>query len=247
MNLGPFDISAEQVQALGTRFTPFVNRLLQVEVSAATQMFGYQLAINSNETTPDGGVDASLRSGEAGEFIPGKDSAWQFKRTNVGPTGCAREFGKAVWAHPFVRGGGSYVMVIGAALPDKLIESRRKAIADKAIELGLLMSDSPERIRVYDANRLARWASRFPGLAVSRLSGGPGSAAVDFEAWASGRTHTTRWVPDADRTSIAELIRQQVSSQELVELRIQGDSRSEERRVGKECVSTCRSRWSPYT
>src|SRR3546814_12471993 len=25
------------------------------------------------------------------------------------------------------------------------------------------------------------------------------------------------------------------------------NARSEERRVGKECVSTCRSRWSPYT
>src|SRR3546814_16997809 len=25
------------------------------------------------------------------------------------------------------------------------------------------------------------------------------------------------------------------------------EGRSEERRVGKECVSTCRSRWSPYT
>src|SRR3546814_15547497 len=25
-----------------------------------------------------------------------------------------------------------------------------------------------------------------------------------------------------------------------------GTDRSEERRVGKECVSTCRSRWSPY-
>src|SRR3546814_13094726 len=25
-----------------------------------------------------------------------------------------------------------------------------------------------------------------------------------------------------------------------------GTERSEERRVGKECVSTCRSRWSPY-
>src|SRR3546814_4853771 len=25
-----------------------------------------------------------------------------------------------------------------------------------------------------------------------------------------------------------------------------GELRSEERRVGKECVSTCRSRWSPY-
>src|SRR3546814_6378847 len=25
-----------------------------------------------------------------------------------------------------------------------------------------------------------------------------------------------------------------------------GSARSDERRVGKECVSTCRSRWSPY-
>src|SRR3546814_15945803 len=28
--------------------------------------------------------------------------------------------------------------------------------------------------------------------------------------------------------------------------RSEGRRRSEERRVGKECVSTCRSRWSPY-
>src|SRR3546814_20225876 len=33
------------------------------------------------------------------------------------------------------------------------------------------------------------------------------------------------------------------SEAELVET---FDVRSEERRVGKECVSTCRSRWSPY-
>src|SRR3546814_11867322 len=30
------------------------------------------------------------------------------------------------------------------------------------------------------------------------------------------------------------------------ECRRRGEGRSEERRVGKECVSTCRSRWSPY-
>src|SRR3546814_13974998 len=28
--------------------------------------------------------------------------------------------------------------------------------------------------------------------------------------------------------------------------RVDEDARSEERRVGKECVRTCRSRWSPY-
>src|SRR3546814_15927690 len=31
-----------------------------------------------------------------------------------------------------------------------------------------------------------------------------------------------------------------------IELEIIFQERSEERRVGKECVSTCRSRWSPY-
>src|SRR3546814_7169638 len=41
--------------------------------------------------------------------------------------------------------------------------------------------------------------------------------------------------------------------QRRIEMRQQGgrdeqpqQERSEERRVGKECVSTCRSRWSPY-
>src|SRR3546814_12036296 len=38
--------------------------------------------------------------------------------------------------------------------------------------------------------------------------------------------------------SIAELCCKDVIAQSLY--------RSEERRVGKECVSTCRSRWSPY-
>src|SRR3546814_8145276 len=32
----------------------------------------------------------------------------------------------------------------------------------------------------------------------------------------------------------------------LVRGELLGLARSEERRVGKECVSTCRSRWSPY-
>src|SRR3546814_11502111 len=30
------------------------------------------------------------------------------------------------------------------------------------------------------------------------------------------------------------------------EILLEANERSEERRVGKECVSTCRSRWSPY-
>src|SRR3546814_21034459 len=41
---------------------------------------------------------------------------------------------------------------------------------------------------------------------------------------------------------LAEKMSQEMSQPVIVENR----PRSEERRVGKECVSTCRSRWAPY-
>src|SRR3546814_12534292 len=49
-------------------------------------------------------------------------------------------------------------------------------------------------------------------------------------------------VPPATRGAIAMAIRKHVSA----DLTLDDYVRSEERRVGKECVSTCRSRWSPY-
>src|SRR3546814_12972043 len=38
----------------------------------------------------------------------------------------------------------------------------------------------------------------------------------------------------------------QLSSEQGIHVQDYLNDRSEERRVGKECVSTCRSRWSPY-
>jgi len=223
VTLGPFDIPSERIQTLGASFTPFVNRLLDVE-ARRHGLQGYRVSVNSNETTPDGGVDASLRDAPSTDYLPAGDSAWQFKRTGLGPQACADEFADAHWAHEFVRAGGSYILVLGAALPDNRIEERRKNVAEKAIELELLAVDDNRRIRVYDANILARWASRFPPLAVSRLAGGPGSVAVDYETWASGRTHDKQWIADADREAATRTIRSQVSSPGIVEVRIQGES-----------------------
>src|SRR3546814_10068805 len=42
------------------------------------------------------------------------------------------------------------------------------------------------------------------------------------------------------------LRRHDLQGRALLGDRLGGGERSEERRVGKECVSTCRSRWSPY-
>src|SRR3546814_14689933 len=53
---------------------------------------------------------------------------------------------------------------------------------------------------------------------------------------------------DKAEVSVGQLSRQLGANRNLYEslLKRYTETRSEERRVGKECVSTCRSRWSAY-
>src|SRR3546814_10821732 len=58
------------------------------------------------------------------------------------------------------------------------------------------------------------------------------------------------WYPVRKRQKTAQKIEPVLSPQpdldKIFHPRKRRAKRSEERRVGKECVSTCRSRWSPY-
>src|SRR3546814_16889119 len=59
------------------------------------------------------------------------------------------------------------------------------------------------------------------------------------------RPRLSRRSGDADDPAMAARTRR--DTERVQRRRAVGDAdRSEERRVGKECVSTCRSRWSPY-
>ena len=223
MAFGPFDITADRIAALGPRFTEFVNRLLDLE-GRARGLAGYRLTVNIIETIGDEGVDAATRQAPEGDWIPTGDTAWQFKRSNLGPKACADELGDAVWAHEFLRDGGSYVIATMVALTDNLIERRRKKVADKAIELGLMAADDPQRIRVYDANAIARWSSQFPSLAISQVAGGPGQVAIDFEAWSKKSVYQSRWTPDASRDTAIADIRRHIKSPGAIDMRIQGES-----------------------
>jgi hypothetical protein len=237
MPFGPFDVTAAQIVSLGVGFTEFINRLLDVEV-ASHGIDGHDLVITKNDTTPDGGVDAALHNAVATAWLPKGNSVWQFKRSNFGPKACADELEGAKWAQEYVKAGGSYVIVVGADLNDTLVENRRKAVAKKAIALKLINKDDPGRIRVYDANQIARWVSRYPGLAVSRLLGGPGMDAVDFDYWSATRTHQVEWVADAARQDAIATIRSLVAEDQIVEVRIQGESGIGKTRLVLESVRT---------
>src|SRR3546814_5415124 len=63
--------------------------------------------------------------------------------------------------------------------------------------------------------------------------------------WGSGQYDVHLY--DADNVKVGEDLTVEIPGGEATALpTLSADKRSEERRVGKECVSTCRSRWSPY-
>src|SRR3546814_14696530 len=66
-----------------------------------------------------------------------------------------------------------------------------------------------------------------------------GSASVLFERYSGGvSSGRDAWVYNYSREALSANMERMVATYNT--------ERSEERRVGKECVSTCRSRWSPY-
>src|SRR3546814_19353424 len=73
------------------------------------------------------------------------------------------------------------------------------------------------------------------------------SAQVEVQHCRDGAVHMVCGQIDwPARRAFAGVPFQQGGQRRYVFAREQVPARSEERRVGKECVSTCRSRWSPY-
>src|SRR3546814_11549374 len=88
----------------------------------------------------------------------------------------------------------------------------------------------------------------------SSAGGGPPTVA-DFdgdgrpEVGTAGRTHYVVFDPDEDGDDSVLWTNETIDISSAVNGSTVFDfdnDRSEERRVGKGCVSTCRSRWSPY-
>src|SRR3546814_8560806 len=89
----------------------------------------------------------------------------------------------------------------------------------------------------------------------NKRAGGPGDMACG--EWLAGELESAGYaverqsfaVPYFEATAaelVSEGARSPVHPQPIVVPTGPGGVRSEERRVGKECVSTCSSRWSPY-
>src|SRR3546814_16603461 len=86
--------------------------------------------------------------------------------------------------------------------------------------------------------RISDWSS---DVCSSDLNVGPGTA-----NFVQGPAMTVTQGEQALLAGRDSVLRAVVAGTQLFIGGEMGIGRSEERRVGKECVSTCRSRWSPY-
>src|SRR3546814_703629 len=68
----------------------------------------------------------------------------------------------------------------------------------------------------------------------------------DWPFWHSVIAEFARSEWTDHQLEMAAMLARAMADQEREQYELRAEGRSEERRVGKECVSTCRSRWSPY-
>src|SRR3546814_16617727 len=96
--------------------------------------------------------------------------------------------------------------------------------------------------------RWAEWDCRIPRLAALALEqdGFRGAVADAVARHGADRVAVFIGTSTAGTLATEHAYRQRDVDGRLPASYVYRRTRSEERRVGKECVSTCRSRWSPY-
>src|SRR3546814_14682238 len=100
--------------------------------------------------------------------------------------------------------------------------------------------------------RISDWSSDVCSSDLAELDQAVAAARAAFKTWKNTPVETRRAALQAMAKIIQdnheELYRLLTSEQGKPHEQARGEilGRSEERRVGNECVSTCRSRWSPY-
>lgn len=216
----PFEVDAEEIERLGSRFTEFMNKLLSAEC-ARVKLDGPSLQIDVHDSTADGGVDALIVNSETGtRWLLSGSCIWQFKRSDLPPAKCRKEIQDATWVHQRIRDGSRYRLAIGASLGDRKVQERLKALRGQAEELGLPVND--HTFGIVHAAQLAQWASEFPAIAQLQVLGGPATGVKGTTEWGQSRTHQSQWSDAVTRRQLLSQIRNGLEDPEVRQMRIQG-------------------------
>ncbi len=211
----PFDVTSEDVSALGPRdFSILVRKLL----SAEAQEYGLPqdgIHVSSEISAPDGGEDARIEwSGEPPRtfFLPNRLCVFQLKTGAVSP---AKAEGEVLDSRNQIKSrirkaleeGGSYVILCSKAYTKKQIEKRENRIRAKLKQYDILTGEKHVRFR--DSGQITSWVNSHPSVALWLLrKTHPGLASPffgDWSHWSRREEHFgSRWVDDPRLPSFRE-------------------------------------------
>lgn len=236
---GPFSVDPAKITALGgAKFARFVTRLLAAEMSTSA-LKGAVLDSSHIVNLSDEGVDARVQHAEGTTQLPAGDTGWQFKAGDLEPADCKKELEGAGFALEILHNGGSYRLALGKSLTAPQIARRKTALEEKAVELGLTLTDG--MFEVLTADHLARWSEEHPSLAADSILGGPGTAVQTFDQWAASSQLQSRWTTSPRREAAIEEIREVITGTEPIALHVEGVSG-----VGKTRLTLEALRGQPY-
>lgn len=176
-----FDVSPSQIKCLDSKqLVELLKKLLHAEAQrSGINLRGISAPLQI--TVPDGGEDARVSwSGglEQTDYLPSRFCIFQAKATNLGAAGWKKE----VWTKPSqkkdakrqlneavkkaINENGSYIgftsaILIGGSKYNDRIEGIKQGIREAEAN-----PDQLKAIDIYDANKIADWASQYPAIAV---------------------------------------------------------------------------------
>lgn len=165
-----FKIDHDDVTALGDKdLRSLVVQLCQAELRAHDLRIS-AITAGGHQDAPDGGVDVRVSlPPETGalDFIPRPSTGFQVKKPNMPRSEILKEMRPDGRPRPILTElaaeGGAYVIACSSgSLADSALKERHDAMREAVKDLP---APSALHLDFYDRDRLARWASEYPGVA----------------------------------------------------------------------------------
>lgn len=179
---------------------------------------------------PDGGEDGHLAwtggpDPAASNWIPGRETAFQVKATEMGPAACGEEVKAKGGASlkpkiaQTVAAGGSYVLFYGRCCTTTMIDERVAKIREAFTVCGSPQLAKAVEIRVYGAEKIAAWTSAYPSTVVfvlRCLGRAPPGDWQTWDAWSDEGERLLRYEPGTQRLAIAIDLRNHLATPRAV-------------------------------
>ncbi len=193
----PLEITYEHIESLNEQqFTDLLSKLLHLEaLSEGISESSAEVSLKIN--VADGGEDGRIQWTDGPShtgWIPSRFTLFQCKAANMPPASCKSEILKKdstnlkTRVEEVLNAGGTYVLFYNRSCNAEQQVPRIQKFRE-AINLSGKHYANTADIRIYDANKIAKWANKYIPIVTSVLRHIGRDVSIDIETWTSWSRH----------------------------------------------------------